>query len=156
MLSALTKKKTVFLSSLLLSQTKQKQLFNCLNCFLLNDITASCKNVVRFEKIRLPLISSLLFPHTKQKQLFNCLKCFLLNDIFEKSVLFEVRFFKESKFEVDNIFAICCNRVFTMLSFANLKQSQIVSIQMLYSFSNMQKTFKKDIIFNRVLLNNRK
>jgi hypothetical protein len=72
--------------------------------------TANCKNVVRFEKTRLPLISSLLFPHTKQKQLFNCLKCFLLNDIFfEKSVLFEVRFYKESKFEADNIFAICCN-----------------------------------------------
>jgi hypothetical protein len=34
------KKKTVFLSSLLLSQTKQKQylLFNCLKRFLLNDI----------------------------------------------------------------------------------------------------------------------
>jgi hypothetical protein len=27
----------------------------------------------------------------------------------ENLVLFEVRFFKESNFEADNIFAICCN-----------------------------------------------
>jgi hypothetical protein len=52
---------------------------------VLFHFTANCKNVVRFEKTRLPLISSLLFPHTKQKQLFNCLKCFLLNDIFLKN-----------------------------------------------------------------------
>jgi hypothetical protein len=30
---------------------------------------------------------------------------------FENLVLFEVRFFKESKFEMDNIFAICCNEL---------------------------------------------
>jgi hypothetical protein len=44
-------------------------------------LTANCKNVVRFEKTRLPLTSSLFFPQTKQKQLFACHKCFLLNDI---------------------------------------------------------------------------
>jgi hypothetical protein len=34
----LWQRKIVFLSSLLLSQTKQKQLFTCFKCVLLNDI----------------------------------------------------------------------------------------------------------------------
>jgi hypothetical protein len=34
----------------------------------------------------------------------------------ENSIFFEVRFFKESKFEADNIFAICCN-LLIILSF---------------------------------------